>query len=129
MPPGKHSSEKKRIDVIFSCGNGNKNMSQSAGALRISRRSASKWVERYNMVDIVLTKEGRGRKHSMDDSSCISVHNMLTRKASARLSWGRAVARELHKLGKTKKELSALFGSMGRRMEACLKAGGGETGY
>jgi transposase len=67
MPSGKHLSEKKRIDVIRSYGNGSKTVSKIARDLKISRRSASKLVQRYNMVGSVLTKEGRGRKHSMDD--------------------------------------------------------------
>lgn len=67
MPSGKHLSEKKRIDVIRSCGKGSKTISQIARDLKISRRSASKWMKRYNMVGSVHTKEVRGRKHSMDD--------------------------------------------------------------
>lgn len=106
MSSGKYLSEKKRIDVIRCCGNGNKTVSQIARDLKISRRSASKWVKRYNVVGSVRTKEGRGRKHSMDDSACILARNMLTQKASDRFSGAGAVARELHRLGKTKKPLS-----------------------
>jgi transposase len=106
MPSGRHLSEKKRIDVIRRHGNGNKSISQIGRDLKVSRKAVAKWIERYNMLGSVRTMEGRGRKRSMDDSLCKLARDMLTQKASKRFSGAEDVAKELHRLGKTRNKLS-----------------------